>query len=296
MTSRIAFIGLGAMGEPMAVNLVRKGFAVTVVGHRRPDPVTRLAALGAAVAPDPGEATREADAAILMLPTSREVEAVIEGPHGLAHRLPRGALVIDCSTSDPASTVRLHALLAAAGADLVDAPVTRGVQGAQQGKLAFFVGGDDAAIDRARPILDAMGDTVFRMGPAGAGHATKIINQALSYSTVALVNEALMAGAASGLDLAELQKALMAGAGSKALESFGPRIAARQYASPRVRVGDACLHLDVLQRMAGERSLPMFVNAAAQETYRLLAALGHARDDIATLAETWPREGGRGGR
>jgi 2-hydroxy-3-oxopropionate reductase len=285
---RVAFIGLGAMGEPMAGNLVQRGFAVTVVGHRRPEPLARLSAAGATVAGSAREAVAGCDAVILMLPDSDQVERVVTGPDGIMGAMQAGACLVDCSTSDPARSRAIAELARRQGVAYVDAPVTRGVQGAKQGKLAFFVGGDASAVASVRPLLDAMGDTIFLMGEAGSGHATKIIVQALSYSTVALVNEALMLGAAEGLHLPRLQEALLAGAGSKALESFGPRIIERQYAPARVVVNDARRHMAAAARMAEGAACPRFVHAAAEELLQLLAARGLAQADLSSLAEIWP--------
>lgn len=286
--TRIVFVGLGAMGEPMAANLCRRGFAVTVVGHRRPEPAARLAELGATVAATPAAAAAACDVALLMLPDSAAVERVALGDGGLLAALPAGACLVDCTTSDPARSRAVAAAAAARGVAYVDAPVTRGVQGARQGKLAFFVGGEAADLARVQPVLEAMGDTFFHMGGAGAGHATKIIVQALSYSTVALVNEALLLGAVEGLELGRLQQALLAGAGSKALEAFGPRIAERQYTPPRVVLDDACAHLDAARRMAEGKGCARPVHAAAHELLLVLAARGLGRSDLAALAETWP--------
>jgi 3-hydroxyisobutyrate dehydrogenase-like beta-hydroxyacid dehydrogenase len=287
-TPRVAFIGLGAMGEPMAANLVQRGFAVTVVGHRRPDPVARLSALGATVAGSAREAVAGCDVAILMLPDSDQVDRVVAGADGILGALKAGACLVDCSTSDPARSRAIAVLAKQLGIAYVDAPVTRGVQGAKQAKLAFFVGGEPSAVAAARPLLDAMGDTIFLMGDAGSGHATKIIVQALSYGTVALVNEALMLGAAEGIPLPRLQEALLAGAGSKALESFGPRIMERAYAPARVVVSDALRHMATASRMAEGAACPRFVHAAAEELLQLLAARGLAQSDLSSLAEIWP--------
>jgi 3-hydroxyisobutyrate dehydrogenase len=284
---RIAFTGLGAMGEPMASNLLRKGFPVTVVGNRRPEPVERLRALGASVAGTPAEAARSCDIALVVLPTSREVEAVIAGPGGLLEGLAQGAVVVDCSTSDPASTRELGRMLAEKGIGFVDAGLTRGTAGAKDGKLAYFVGGEAADIAKAKPALEAMGDTFFVMGPLGSGHATKVLSNALSYATVALVGETLMLGGRLGLDPAALQQALMAGAGSKALEAFGPRIVRRQYDSPRVTIGNVCAHLGIAKSLAGAAESPLFVTAAAGEVYRWTAMQGHGRSDMASIAELW---------
>lgn len=286
-SQRVAFIGLGAMGEPMAGNLVQRGFAVTVLGHRRPDPVARLSAQGATVASSAAEAVSGCDVVILMLPGSDEVDRVVTGSGGILGAMRANACLVDCSTSDPVHSRAIAELAAQRGLDYVDAPVTRGVLGAKQAKLAFFVGGTLSAIESVRPLLDAMGDTILVMGKAGSGHATKIIVQALSYSTVALVNEALMLGEAGGIALPRLQEALLAGAGSKALESFGPQIIARQYAPARVVVSDACRHMATAARMAEEAACPRFVHAAAYEMLQLLSARGLAASDLSSLAEIW---------
>ncbi len=284
----VAFIGVGAMGEPMAANLLKRGFPVTVVGHRRPEPVERLGTLGAGVAATPRDACADRDVVVLMLPSSAEVRRVALGPDGLAEHMKRGACLVDCSTSDPQSSQEIAAVLRNRGIDFADAPVTRGVAGAKDGKLAFFIGGDPAVIARVQPVLAAMGDTFLHMGGIGTGHVTKIIVQALSYSTVALVNEALQSGAAAGIELASLQQALLAGAGSKALESFGPRIVERQIANPRVVVADARRHLDIALRMLGDAGVSGSVHAAAAEALAQVVARGHERADLAALGETWP--------
>ena len=285
----VAFVGLGAMGEPMAANLLKKGFAVTIVGHRRPEPVARLQALGAQVAASAGDAAAASDVVVLMLPGSAEVRRVAIESGGLAERMRRGACVIDCSTSDPQVTGEIAAALGERGIDFVDAPVTRGVAGAKDGKLAFFIGGDASVIARVQPLLAAMGDTFLHVGCIGSGHVTKILVQALSYATVGLVNEALMTGASAGIDLKALQQALLAGAGSKALESFGPRIIERQLEKPRVVVADARRHLDIALRLMRDAGASRTIHGGAAEALAEVAERGHERDDLAALGETWPK-------
>jgi len=286
---KAAFIGLGAMGEPMAGHLLKKGFEVTIVGNRRPEPVARLREQGARVAATPAEAMRECEAAILCLPTSSQVEAVIKGPGGLVETAKSGSIVVDCTTSDPTSTRRLAPELAARGIGLVDAPMTRGVAGAKQGKLAYFIAGDPAHVDKAKAFLDAMGDTYFPMGAPGNGHAAKIISNVLTYTTVAAVNEALMLGSGFGLDYKLLHEALMAGANSKALDGWGPRIAAREYKPPRVTVGHVCEDMVLIARLAKEMSVPLQVTGTAAEAFRRVSGMGHDESDMASLADAWPK-------
>lgn len=289
--TRIAFIGIGAMGEPMAANLLKKGFAVTAVKHRRPEPLSRLQALGAKVAATAAEAVKGCEIAVLSLPTSREVEEVVAGAHGLIANAAPGTVVIDCSTSNPESTRRLHKALAERSIGLVDAPVTRGVPGARQGTLAFFLGGDQKHIELAMPALQAMGDTFIRLGPVGHAHSAKIISNVLSYGTVALVNDALMLGAKLGVDLKTLSDALAQGAPSKALEAYGPRIVSGEYDPPRVSVDHACEDMVLAQELAASTSAPIFMLATAQALYRLLNLQGHGNRDIAAIAELWRDDG-----
>ena len=290
--SRIAFIGIGAMGEPMAGNLLAKNFSVTVIKHRRLEPAARLQALGAKVAHSPADALKGCGIVMLSLPTSREVEEVIIGAQGLADSAAAGTVIVDCSTSNPESTRKLAKLLAARDIGLVDAPVTRGVQGARQGTLAFFLGGDQKHIDQAMPALRAMGDTFIRFGRVGDGHTAKIISNVLSYATVALVNEALMVGSRCGVEAKTLNEALMQGAPSKALESFGPRIVAGEYDPPRVTIDHVCEDMLLAQELAAATSAPTFMLGAAQEIYRLLNLRGHGERDMSMIAELWrpPRE------
>lgn len=284
---KVAFIGIGAMGEPMAGNLLKKGYSVSVMQHRRAEAAERLRAQGARVGATPAETVAGCDLVILSLPTSRQVEAVVTGPDGVLHSAERGTIVVDCSTSSPDSTRKLAQMLNEKGMSLIDAPVTRGVAGAQQGTLAFFLGGDEAVIGTVKPVLEAMGNTFQYVGQVGHAHTVKVISNVLSYATVALVNEAFMLGARNGLNLEVLQRALMEGAPSKALESFGPRIVAGEYDPPRVTVDHACDDMLLLQELAAGNAAPLGGLTAAGETYRLARAKGHGERDISIVAQLW---------
>jgi 3-hydroxyisobutyrate dehydrogenase-like beta-hydroxyacid dehydrogenase len=195
--------------------------------------------------------------------------------------------VIDCTTADPESTKRLGAELAQRDIALVDAGMTRGVAGAKQGTLAFFLGGEERHIEQAMPVLQALGDTFVRVGPLGHGHTAKLISNVLSYATVALVNEAFMLGARSGLDLGRLQEALAEGAPSKALEAFGPRIRTGQYEPARVTVEHVCDDMVMLQALVAQTGSSVAMLATAQELYRLLQMQGGGARDMSTIAELW---------
>jgi 3-hydroxyisobutyrate dehydrogenase-like beta-hydroxyacid dehydrogenase len=282
----IGFVGIGAMGEPMAANLLKKSFGVTVLKHRREDAANRLREQGANVVTS-AAALAGSEAIVLCLPTSREVEATLVAEGGLLDALRPDTIVIDCSTSEPQSTSLLAEEARGRGIGFVAAAMTRGVAGAKQGTLAFFVGGDPAPVERAEAVLGAMGNTFIRFRTAAEAHTAKLISNVLSYSTVALVNEALMMGAKSGVDLTVLHKALMEGAPSKALEAFGPRIIAREYDPARVTIDHACEDMLMQQALAARTNAPTFMHSMAQELYRALNARGLGDRDISMIAELW---------
>lgn len=290
--SRIAMIGVGAMGEPMAANFLKKGMAVTVMKSRRAGVVDRLKALGAAIAETPAEAAAGCDVIILSLPTSREVESALFGDGGAVAKAAAGTLVIDCTTGSPPDTECIVSKLRLKNIGFVAAGMTRGVAGAKQGKLAFFIGGDKPDVEKAKAVLQATGDTFIEFGTAAQAHAAKLISNVLSYAAVALVNEALMLGAKSGVDLPTLYRALSEGAPSKALEAFGSRIVAREYDPPRVTVDHACDDLVLAGQLAASGGASLSMLATAHDIYRRSSKSGSGERDVSILGESW-RAGGK---
>ncbi|SDY80887.1 3-hydroxyisobutyrate dehydrogenase [Lysobacter sp. yr284] len=210
--SRIAFIGLGHMGGPMAANLLKAGHELQVF-DLVPAAVEAAVALGARAAASAAEAVDGAQVAISMLPASRHVEGLYLGEDGLLARLAPDALAIDCSTIAPASAQKVAAAAAARGVAMIDAPVSGGTAGAAAGTLTFIVGGDAAALERARPLLQAMGRNVFHMGASGAGQVAKLCNNMALGVIMAATGEALALGAAHGLDPAALSQMMAVSTG-----------------------------------------------------------------------------------
>ncbi|MFT3776811.1 MAG: 3-hydroxyisobutyrate dehydrogenase [Ottowia sp.] len=198
---RIAFIGLGHMGGPMAANLVRAGYAVQAFDLSEAACAAAREA-GAGVAASARDAAKGAQVVISMLPASRHVESLYlgQGGDGLLAAVEPGALVIDCSTIAPASAQKVAQAAAARGLAMIDAPVSGGVAGAAAGTLTFIVGGDSAALERARPVLQAMGKNIFHMGAAGAGQVAKLCNNMALGVIMAVTGEAIALGVAHGLD------------------------------------------------------------------------------------------------
>jgi 3-hydroxyisobutyrate dehydrogenase len=173
---RIAFVGLGTMGSSMAANLRRAGYPVTG-WNRTPGRAADLVALGGTEASSPAEAARAADIVVSCVSDTPDVEAVLFGPDGVAEGLAAGGLVIDCSTIAPAATAGFAARLRERGIGMVDAPVSGGSEGARKATLTIFVGGEPGDVERARPVLGAMGTTITHFGPSGSGQAVKAVNQ-----------------------------------------------------------------------------------------------------------------------
>lgn len=196
---RIAFIGLGNMGLPMAANLTKAGHALTTFDLSA-QACARAREQGLPVAASAQEAVNGAQVVISMLPASRHVEGLYLGEQGLLRALPAGTLVIDCSTIAPASAQKVAQAAAAGGLAMIDAPVSGGVAGAAAGTLTFIVGGEAAALDRARPLLQAMGKNIFHMGGAGAGQVAKLCNNMALGVIMAVTGEAIALGVKHGLD------------------------------------------------------------------------------------------------
>ena len=197
--SRIAFIGLGNMGGPMAANLAKAGHQV-VAFDLVPAALEAVVAAGAQAADSALATLTDAEVVISMLPASRHVEGVYLGEGGILASIPDGALVIDCSTIAPASARKVADAAAARGLAMLDAPVSGGTAGASAGTLTFIVGGDAAALERARPLLEVMGRNIFHVGGNGAGQVAKLCNNMALGAIMAVTGEALALGVAHGLE------------------------------------------------------------------------------------------------
>jgi 2-hydroxy-3-oxopropionate reductase len=224
MGERVGFIGLGIMGRPMSLNLLRAGYPMTV-HSRSPRPVDEVVGEGAARAWSPREVASASDVVITMLPDTPDVEQVLFGDDGVLAGVAPGALVIDMSTISPIATGRFASQLSEAGASMLDAPVSGGEKGAIDGTLSIMVGGTQDAFDRAKPLFDVMGGNIVLVGDSGAGQIAKACNQLVVGGTIEAVAEALTLATAAGVDAARVREALLGGfAGSKILEVHGQRM------------------------------------------------------------------------
>jgi 3-hydroxyisobutyrate dehydrogenase len=199
------------MGAPMARHLIEAGNDVTVHNRTRERELP-LAELGAERAESPAAAAQGAEAVVTCVSDTPDLESVLFGPEGVASGLASGGIVVDCSTVSPSATAEFAEGLRARGVGLVDAPVSGGSEGAEQGTLTIFVGGEPGDVDRARPILEAIGKRITHLGPSGAGQMAKAVNQVMIAGTYATVGEGIALAQAAGLPLPELLEALAGGA------------------------------------------------------------------------------------
>jgi 3-hydroxyisobutyrate dehydrogenase len=221
---RIGFVGLGTMGQFMAANLVKAGFAVTV-WNRTPERAGPLVELGASHVATPADVARSSQIVVTCLTDSPQVEEVLFGSSGLAEGFAAGSLFIDCSTISPTKAKEFSERLATQGVASLDAPVTGGSEGAKNATLSILVGGDDQDFERARPVLDAMGRTVTHLGAVGAGQWAKAINQVILASMYLGVAEGVTLGLKAGLDVERVLGALRGGAaGSWVMENRSGRM------------------------------------------------------------------------
>ena len=284
----VGFIGLGIMGRPMALNLIKAGYKL-VVTSRSQGPVDALTAAGATAVKTPADVARESDVVITMVPDTPDVEKVIRGQNGVLDGLKRGAIVIDMSTISPDVTRQLAEAVAAKGGSMLDCPVSGGEIGAKNATLTIMVGGDEKVFERARPILACMGkpESVTYIGPSGSGQVTKLCNQICIAANVAGVAEAYALAKANGLEPSRVRQALLGGfAGSKVLEFHGNRMLTGDYKPGFfVRLFQKDLRLAVEANMATGVTMP--VTSMVTQFVNAYVAAGGGELDCAAVAEVW---------
>ncbi len=285
MARPIGFIGLGLMGKPMALNLVRAGFSLRVLS-RSPEPVAELVAAGAQAAALPSDLASQCDVIITMLPDGPDVQAVLSGPNGLLERLLPNSVLIDMSSISPETAKMLAAEVRQRGSWMLDAPVSGGEIGAKSGTLSIMVGGDSEALARVRPILEKLGspERLVHVGESGAGQLCKVCNQLVIGGALAAVSEAFALARKSGVDGAKVRQALMGGfAASRVLEVHGERILQNNFV-PGFRAEMFHKDLRIGMETARAHGVPMPVSSAVAQLVTALCAKGNGREDYSALA------------
>lgn len=280
---RIAVIGLGTMGAPMARHLLEAGHDV-VVHNRTRDREAPLAELGASRADSPAAAAAGADAVLTCVSDTPDLEQVVEGPSGVAEGLASGSLLVDCSTVSPTASAELATRLAARGIGFVDAPVSGGSEGAERGTLTIFCGGSQADVERARPLLEAFGSRITHLGPAGAGQLAKAVNQVMIAATYAGVGEGIALAQAAGLPLPALVEALSSGAAASwVLANRAQNMIDDSYPLG-FKVGLHRKDLGIALDEAQAHGLALELSRRVAEQEDALMAAGFADEDVSALA------------
>jgi 2-hydroxy-3-oxopropionate reductase len=287
----VGFIGLGLMGRPMALNLLKAGHRVHVWSRRR-ESMQPLLAAGAGDCASAAAVARHGDVVISMVADAPAVEAVALGPDGVADGARDGLIFVDMSTIAPAAAQSIAARLAERGVTMLDAPVSGGEAGAIEATLTIMVGGDAVAFERVRPLFEAMGRTVSRIGASGAGQVAKACNQILTGVGVAAVAEALNFARKSGVDAARVREALLGGfAYSRVLENHGQRMLERNF-RPGFKAWMHQKDMRIVLEEAHRLGLALPAAAATAQMFNAMVGSGLGEEDSVAMVKLLERMSG----
>jgi 3-hydroxyisobutyrate dehydrogenase-like beta-hydroxyacid dehydrogenase len=282
---RIGFAGVGLMGHGMAKNIVEKGWPLAVLGHRKREAVEDLKGRGATEVTSPQGLAATSDIVILCVTGSPQVEALVNGPEGLAAN-DKPLLIIDCSTSEPAVTTRLAAELAPRGITLIDAPLSRTPKDAWEGTLDVMVGGEEAVVARARSVLDTFAQRVIHTGPTGTGHTMKLLNNFLSMGYAALYAEALTVGAKAGLTPQVFDSVIRGGRmDCPFYQTFFKYVLERDRDAHKFTLRNALKDMTYLAAFANASNTANPVGAAVRNSFALAIGAGRGDDYVPMLSD-----------
>ena len=279
---RLGFIGLGNMGNELARHLLAAGHTLTTYarGERSRAHARRL---GLSLAASPAAVAQASDVVFTMVTAGSDVESVAFGPQGLVHGASPGLIHVDMSTISPAIARQVARRLSEHDIAMLDAPVSGGVAAAKMASLTFFVGGEKTIFERARPLLECMGKTIFYMGPLGTGQVTKLANQIAQLACLQGAAEALLFAREQGADAAKVREAVMTGLGaSRMLDVMGKKMVERDFAAGIV----AALHhkdIGVALELAHDAGLPLPVTAQVMQHLNALMGSGFGEQDTSSL-------------
>ena len=279
---KVGFIGLGAMGRPMALHLLEAGHELSVYA-RRAEAAQPLVDAGATRRATPAEVAAASDVVFTMVTTGADVEAVALGEGGIVHGAKAGTVLVDMGTIPPGTARRIAAKLAARGIETIDAPVSGGEVGARNATLAIMAGGKAEVLERVRPLLEKLGKTLVHVGPNGAGQVAKACNQMIMVSCIEAVAEAMLLAEKSGADPEKVRQALAGGsAGSRVLEVFGAKMTARDF---KAGVEARLHHKDfgILLDEAVTLGAPLPIAAQVWQQLNALMAQDWGREDTSSL-------------
>lgn len=272
---RVGLIGVGLMGHGIGKNILKNGYALTVLAHKNRAPVESLISLGATEAASAKEIAENSDVVILCVTGSPEVEDTLYRDGGLLEGLHNGMVIADCSTAEPDSTMKVAADVAACGGRYLDTPMTRTPKEAETGNLGLMTGGDEATLAEVRPILDCFADTIIHAGGVGAAHKLKLINNFLALGKAALVAEAMAAAAKGGVDLQALHDIVVAGGANSVMFERLMGVALRDDDTAlQFYIQNAQKDLRYYTTMTQNQSSTSFIAESVHQSYVLANNLG----------------------
>jgi 3-hydroxyisobutyrate dehydrogenase-like beta-hydroxyacid dehydrogenase len=282
----VGFIGLGLMGHGMAKNIVEKGFPLLVMAHRNRAPLEDLVARGAREMASARAMAAEADVIVLCVTGSPQVEAILRGPDGIAAGAREGLVVIDSSTSDPVSTTTLGGELAARGIKLIDAPLSRTPKEAEAGTLDCMVGGDPATFEAVLPIIQCFAAKIVHVGPAGAGHTMKLLNNFVSIGYASLYSEALALGAQVGITPAQFHAVIGGGRMSCGFyDTFMKYVVERDRDAHKFTLGNAHKDMRYLMNLANQSGAANFMGGVVKNYLASAEAMGKGSEYLPMLSD-----------
>ena len=285
--ARIGFIGIGLMGHGIAKNLVTKGFALTVRVHRNRKPLEDLLAAGAKEVTSNAQVADNADIVFLCVTGAPQIEEIVLGEGGILSVARQGLIVVDTSTSEPATTTRMREALAAKGAAFVDAPLARTPLEAEQGKLNIMVGADDAMFERLQPVLAAFCENIVHAGPPGHGLVMKLINNFMAQAICTSTAEALATAAKCGLSIAKLHQLVSAGGVNSGLFQMlaGKMVATGELDGLKFTLANAAKDLRYYTHLTESLMLPSIMGEAVHQSLVMANALGFGEKYVPSLIE-----------
>jgi len=282
MAVKVGFIGVGNMGNPMAGNVLKAEFPMTVF-DLNPKAMENLIQAGATRAASPGEVVDNSEIVLTSLPASPDVEAIYLEPGGLVDRAKPGTILIDLSSVLPSTPRRIEPRAKARGVHFLEAPVSGGVSGARAATLAIMVGGDAEPLERARPVLRAIGPNIFHVGPVGAGNIVKAINNMMACVNGVAMMEGLAVGVKAGIDPMMVYEVVKASSGgSKALERIPRALIPRDF-EPGFKVALMNKDLDTFTTIAKELHVPVSFAHDAQRYQQMALAAGLGEQDTSVV-------------
>jgi len=289
---KLGFIGLGVMGRPMALNLMKRAHEMTVYA-RRAESAAPLVAAGARRCATPAEVAANAEVVFTMVTNATDVEEVVLGKDGIIHGAARGTVLIDMETISPVVARSIAGVVAEKGIDMLDAPVSGGPTGAEQAALSIMVGGKPAVFERMKPLFDCLGKTIVYIGDHGAGQITKACNQLALLVTAQGTAEALALAKTCGVDPAKVREVMLGGiAASRVLELFGKRMVERNFEAgieARLYYKD----LDIVLGLAHELGIAVPAAALTMQNVNALIGRGEGKRDLSALIRVVESAGAR---